>query len=236
MFIKNFTKILTKPPKSFWFTVPLMVLISAQVAYASFQLESTGIVLTEREGRISFNIQNTANTPMLLSTKLTDLSDDNLSKQILVAPPITRIDAGQSQQVNFVLKKGTKLNHEVMLKVSFEGIGQSPENSAKMAIRQDVGLMIIPNSVPQTKTPWEDITLKVEAGELIISNSGKHVIRMAPQVTVMPENKIIALPHYYLMPGETQKVKVSKIPDSVQIIPLSRYGFKLKEVTFPLNK
>ena len=61
-------------------------------------------------------------------------------KRILIYPPITRIDAGQSQQVNFVLRKGKPLTHEVMLKASFEGIMQTTENSIVQIVLQALGL------------------------------------------------------------------------------------------------
>lgn len=65
-------------------------------------------------------------------TKLVDLDGKNLSKQILISPAVTRINAGQSQQVNFVLKKGTALDSEVLLKASFEGVEQVPGNVTVM--------------------------------------------------------------------------------------------------------
>ncbi|PVF10568.1 fimbrial protein, partial [Yersinia pestis] len=81
-------------------------------------------MLQESEARTSFTIDNISSNPILLVTKLTDLDGKSFSKQILISPPVTRINAGQSQQVNFVLKKGSVLNNEVLLKASFEGVEQ----------------------------------------------------------------------------------------------------------------
>ncbi|MHA7847532.1 fimbria/pilus chaperone family protein [Serratia sp. D1N4] len=214
----------------------LVSLLLVTPAQASFKLESTGIILNESEGRVSFNIQNTSSAPLLLVTKLIDLDGGNLSKQLLISPPITRIDAEQSQQVNFVLKKGTPLTHEVLLKASFEGVSQAADNSAKMPIRQDIGFIVQPSSVPQTKTPWEDLKFSVKGQQLVIANPGKHVIRLAPQLTLLPGNKIVPLENYYLLAGETKRLAIDGTPASVTITPLSRYGFKLPEVTLPVSK
>ncbi|CQH21272.1 putative periplasmic chaperone protein [Yersinia enterocolitica] len=74
----------------------LLVLLScwSLASSASFKLESTTVILKENDGRTSFTIENTSANPILLVTKLVDLDGKNLSKQILISPPVTRIDAG----------------------------------------------------------------------------------------------------------------------------------------------
>ncbi|HEJ9058566.1 TPA: fimbria/pilus periplasmic chaperone [Serratia fonticola] len=206
-------------------------LLGSQQARASFKLESTGVILKEKEGRTSFNVENISAEPILLVTKVSDLDKNGVSKNILISPPVVRIDPGQSQQVNFVLKQGTVLNHEVLLKASFEGVSQASESSAKMPIRQDVGLLVIPAGVAETKTPWDDLTLKYEGNELVISNNGKHVVRMAPQFTVLPSKEVIPLGSLYILPTETKRFKVKSKPNAIEISPLSRYGFKQQDVT-----
>lgn len=204
-------------------------------AHANFQLESTGIILPESEKRVSFNIQNVSSAPILLVTKLIDLDDNDFSKRILISPPITRIDAGQSQQVNFVLKEGAKLDHEILLKAAFEGVSQAAENTAKMPVRQDIGFLIQPASVPRNRTPWEGLAFEQANNQLVISNPSKNVVRMAPQLTLHPGDKIVPLTNFYILPGQSESVDISGNPTSVTIIPLSRYGFKLPDVTLPIR-
>jgi hypothetical protein len=40
----------------------------------------------------------------------------------------------------------------------------------------------------------------------------------------------VPLDNYYLMSGEEKKVKIDGKPSSVEILPLSRYGFKQNNV------
>ncbi|CAI1062954.1 putative fimbrial chaperone protein [Serratia marcescens] len=218
-----------------WLGGACLMLGLAHSAGASFQLESMGIVLEENPGRVSFSIRNSSSEPILLATKVEDLDGKGFSKAVLLSPPIARIEAGQSQQVNFVLKPGTALPHEVMLKASFEGIGQAVDNSARMPVRQSIGLILQPKAVAVSKTPWDDLRLSVTDGRLKITNGGLHVVRLAPQLTLQPSGKVAALKNYYLMAGETQTLGVEGQPTSVVITPLSRYGFKQDAVTLTVK-
>ncbi|CFQ34932.1 fimbria/pilus chaperone family protein [Yersinia aleksiciae] len=220
------------------FILVLLVLLSCWsiASYASFKLESTTVMLKEGEGRTSFTIDNTSTHPILLVTKLADLDGKNLSKQILISPPVTRIDAGQSQQVNFVLKKGTVLDTEVLLKASFEGVEQVPGNATVMPIRQEIGFLIQPDAVPQIKTPWQELVFSTSGNQLIIKNPSKHVVRLGPQVIVVPSNEVVALGNPYIMPGATKQFAITSVPTSVKVRPLSRYGFVQAEVTVPVTR
>jgi P pilus assembly chaperone PapD len=201
-----------------------------QPAQAAFQLESMGIILEESTGRVNFSVKNTSSEPILLATTVGDLDDKTFSKSVLVSPPIARIEAGQSQQVNFVLKQGAVLSHEVMLKASFEGIGQARDNSTRIPIRQSISLIVQPKSVGASKTPWDDLSLTLSGDRLIIKNIGQHVVRLAPQLLLLPSKKVVPLDKYFLMAGEEKSVIVEGRPAEVEITPLSRYGFKQEEV------
>ena len=208
----------------------LLIMGLMQPAQAAFQLESMGIILDESTGRVNFSVKNTSSEPILLATTVGDLDDKTFSKSVLVSPPIARIEAGQSQQVNFVLKQGTALSHEVMLKASFEGIGQARDNSTRIPIRQSISLIVQPKSVGVSKSPWDDLSLTLSGERLVIKNTGLHVIRLAPQLLLLPSKKIVPLDNYFLMAGEEKSVKVEGKPEEVEITPLSRYGFKQDEV------
>lgn len=231
-----YTHIFKRFKSFFIFNVLVLLSCWSLVSNASFKLESTTVILKESDGRASFTIDNTSTNPILLVTKLIDLDDKNLSKQILISPPVTRIDAGQSQQVNFVLKKGTVLDSEVLLKAAFEGVEQVPGNATVMPIRQEIGFLIQPSSVPQIKNPWEELVLSTSGNNLIIKNPGKHVVRLGPQVILAPGNEVVPLGSPYIMPGTTRQFAIKSSPTSVKVTPLSRYGFVQSEVSIPVTQ
>ncbi|AIN18772.1 hypothetical protein CH54_840 [Yersinia rochesterensis] len=231
-----YTHILKRVKSFFMFNLLVLLSCWSLASNASFKLESTTVILKESDSRTSFTIENTSANPILLVTKLFDLDGKNLSKQILISPPVTRIDAGQSQQVNFVLKKGTVLDSEVLLKASFEGVEQVPGNATVMPIRQEIGFLIQPNAVPQIKTPWQELVISTSGNNLIIKNPSKHVVRLGPQVFLVPSNEVVPLGSPYIMPGVTKQFAIKSSPTSVKVTPLSRYGFVQPEVAVPVSR
>ena len=221
-----------------FFVFTLLILLSSwsAVSYASFKLESTTVILQESEARTSFTIDNISSNPILLVTKLTDLDGKSFSKQILISPPVTRINAGQSQQVNFVLKKGSVLNNEVLLKASFEGVEQVPGNAAVMPIRQEIGFLIQPSAVPQIRMPWQTLVFSISGNNLVIKNPGKHVVRLGPQIILVPSKEVVALGNPSIMPESSKLFPITSSPTAVKVTPLSRYGFVQTEVTLPVTR
>lgn len=62
------------------------VAVGDDAGLGAFQLESTGIVLEEKEGRVSFTIQNTSQAPILLASQVEDLDNAGFSKNVLLSP------------------------------------------------------------------------------------------------------------------------------------------------------
>lgn len=217
---------------------PLLLLCGlflATQAMASFKLESASVIYNEGTARKAFNIKNTSAAPMLMVTKIEDLDGNDFSKNILISPPITRIDPEQSQQINFMLKKDVQLDHEVLLKVSFEGVAEKAQNSASMPVRQSIGFLLQPASLPVVKKPWEALTLKKQGGQLWVTNPSKHVVRLAPQMKMIPSGEIVSFGKFYIMSGETLKLDIKSQPEAVTLYPLSRYGLKLPEENIALK-
>lgn len=148
-----------------------------------FTLQSNTVILEEREGRTSFNITNPGNQPILLLSKVENLDDQAMAGNVLVTPAVTRIDPGQSQIINFALKKGVTLDREYMLRASFEGVAQKAEQGMRMPIRQQIGFIIQPRSVAVELRPWQDLRFQADGRQLTVRNSGRHVIRMGPTLT-----------------------------------------------------
>lgn len=205
-------------------------LLASAAAHANFQLETMTVIVDESEPRKVFNVKNTSKEPILLSTKVVNLQGgEELASDVMVSPPIIRIEPEQSQQINFVLKKGLTLSHEAILKVSFQGVGATKVNTTKMPIRQDVAMLITPAGMKVSQTPWEALQVSQHGDTLTLTNTGKQVIRFAPNFTVEPGNENYSVGQFYLRPNESKTVNVKGEIDTITISPLSRYGFKMQQ-------
>ncbi|EIU7559081.1 MULTISPECIES: fimbria/pilus chaperone family protein [Providencia] len=213
------------------------LLLISGFAHANFQLETMTVILDAAESRKVFNVKNTSKEPILLSTKVTDLEGgEALSKDVMVSPPIVRIEPEQSQQINFVLKNGVNISHEALLKVSFQGVGATKVNSAKMPIRQDVAMLIQPANMAVSQTPWDAIDVSQQGDQLVLKNTGKQVVRLAPNFTALPGNESYSVGQFYLRPDESKSITVKGKLSEIKLTPLSRYGFKMSnEATLKVN-
>ena len=205
-----------------------LILLISHFSHASFQLETMTVILDSEEPRKIFNVKNTGSEPILLSTKVSDLDNQHeIAKNIIITPPITRIDPDQSQIINFILKDGIEFDDEQILKASFQGIGVAKANSTKMPIRQDIAMLIIPKGLTIEREPWKNLEVKQVNNQLILKNNGKQVIRMAPAFSSLPSNNGYSIGQFYIRPQEEIKVDVKEKLTEIKISPLSRYGFKL---------
>ncbi|EPY9524931.1 fimbria/pilus chaperone family protein [Proteus mirabilis] len=205
-----------------------LILLISHFSHASFQLETMTVILDSEEPRKIFNVKNTGSEPILLSTKVSDLDKQHeIAKNIIITPPITRIEPVQSQNINFILKDGIEFDDEQILKASFQGIGVAKVNSTKMPIRQDIAMLIIPKGLTIEREPWKNLEVKQVNNQLILKNNGKQVIRMAPAFSSLPSNNGYSIDQFYIRPQEEIKVDVKEKLTEIKISPLSRYGFKL---------
>ncbi|MBB6641746.1 fimbria/pilus periplasmic chaperone [Proteus mirabilis] len=205
-----------------------LILLISHFSHASFQLETMTVILDSEEPRKIFNVKNTGSEPILLSTKVSDLDKQHeIAKNIIITPPITRIEPDQSQNINFILKDGIEFDDEQILKASFQGIGVAKVNSTKMPIRQDIAMLIIPKGLTIEREPWKNLEVKQVNNQLILKNNSKQVIRMAPAFSSLPSNNGYSIGQFYIRPQEEIKVDVKEKLTEIKISPLSRYGFKL---------
>ncbi|EOY6716284.1 fimbria/pilus chaperone family protein [Proteus mirabilis] len=205
-----------------------LILLISHFSHASFQLETMTVILDSEEPRKIFNVKNTGSEPILLSTKVSDLDKQHeIAKNIIITPPITRIEPDQSQNINSILKDGIEFDDEQILKASFQGIGVAKVNSTKMPIRQDIAMLIIPKGLTIEREPWKNLEVKQVNNQLILKNNGKQVIRMAPAFSSLPSNNGYSIGQFYIRPQEEIKVDVKEKLTEIKISPLSRYGFKL---------
>lgn len=196
----------------------------------SFRLQSNTIVLDEATGQATLSVKNESTEPLLLVSELKDLPGDDLASRFLVSPPVTRIDPGNTQLVRFRLKKGKPLDREWLLKASFEGVPPRKTGGARLAVRQEIGFVVQPKRLRPNAQPWRALYWRREGTELVLHNPGDHVVRLAPQMTLLPSGKAVTLNQLYVRAGETVR---SPLPEdagdiaALRITPFSRQAYAL---------
>lgn len=97
-----------------------------------------------------------------------------------------------------------------------------------MPIRQDVAMLIIPEGMSVSPTPWDALKVTQTGNTLTLKNTGKQVIRLSPNFIGKPNGQQYSLEQFYLRPGEQKNVEVKGTLNEIEISPLSRYGFKMQ--------
>ena len=210
-------------------------LLAFPVLATSFKLQTNTVILDVGKQEATFNITNKGQSPMLLLTTLEDLpGDETFAERVLINPPVTRVNADSTQYVTFTLRPGAPIDREYLLKVGFEGVGQQKANNISIPVRQEIGFLVTPDHWVPSGTPWDALTLTRKSDTLILHNPSRQVVRLIPQVTLVKTGNTVGFGQPYIRPGES--VTLSDIPlgaelEGLVLSPLSRYGYKLKDVT-----
>jgi len=222
-------------------SLSLLSLLAILPASAVMQPKSSLVLIKEEAGGGSINVTNTDNEDALLYVKVIDLPDDK-HPQLIVTQPVVRVPAGQTQRVRFVLTSDRPLTTEHIKRVTFEGIPLKTRenNSVEISLRQNLPVIIHPARLAKNNEPWKKLQWSVKQGTLTVSNTGEWVVRMAPNITLIPGRKNLVLAKNYILPGETVFVAS---PDkhalaqttNVRIDTVSQYGYKIGDVELPVS-
>ncbi|EAM3338968.1 fimbria/pilus outer membrane usher protein [Salmonella enterica] len=128
----------------------------SQANAAGMVPETTLLVIEESTHSGVMNVKNTDSNPALLYTTVVDLPDDNGVK-LDVTQPVVRVEAGQKQQLRFIMESTEPLTVEHYKRVTFEGIPpKSTDKGMKMGfnLRQDLPVLIRPKNLPVVTDAW----------------------------------------------------------------------------------
>ena len=204
------------------------------------QPETTVVVLYEEEGEATLNIKNTDAGPALLHSVVENVPED-LAPLLIVTPPITRVEAGDTQLVRFISTWTEPLKTPRLKRVTFEGIPQARAAGAAtigITLRQNLPVIIHPRDLPWHHTPWELLVWRWAGENLTVHNDSAYVVRLAPDVRLLPQGVHATLPRTYLLPGETLAVKAEGPVAgavTVEIQPATVYGFSVDHYQAPIN-
>ena len=221
----------------------LSVINSARVLCASFCLwfsgaviadgmlpETTVVVFYEDQGEATISIKNTNATPALLHSVIENVPED-VEPLLIVTPPITRVEAGETQLVRFIGTLKEPLKTQRLKRVSFEGIPQARapgRATIGITLRQNLPLIMHPRGLPLHHSPWELLKWKRVGEALSVHNDSAYVVRLAPEVLLLPQKALATLPRTYILPGEALALSVEGALEggaAVEIQPATVYGF-----------
>jgi P pilus assembly chaperone PapD len=168
-----------------------------------------------------------------LYTRIVELPDDP-TPRLIVTQPVARLEPGQSQRVRFVLNTDTPLQSEHIKRVYFEGVTERTTDNSQVSVsvRQDLPVIIIPKGLSAKRDMWTDLDWSVSANSLKVTNTGRHVVRLTPQVKLQPAGNVLSLNKSYILPGETLMVAApasTRLSSQQQVAfsPVTRYGFSV---------
>ncbi len=192
--------------------------------------ETTVVVLYEEQGEATINIKNTDAAPALLHSVVENVPED-LEPLLIVTPPITRVEAGETQLVRFIGTLQEPLKTQRLKRVTFEGIPQARVGGGAtigITLRQNLPLILHPRGLPVHHSPWELLKWRRAGERLTVHNDSAYVVRLAPEMQLLPQGVLATLPRTYVLPGEALTLKVEGSLEGVagvEIHPATIYGF-----------
>lgn len=226
---------LTVYDKSFFnkrWTVPFFIIclaLKASLAMASGMVPETSLLLINEEDKgANLKVTNTDSQPSLLYTNVVDLPDDK-GVHVFVTQPVTRVNAGQTQQLRFILDSQTPMKVEHFKRLTLEGIPPKTKGKNQVAIniRQDLPLLIHPAGLPVVQDAWKLLKWEVSGNTVHMKNDSPYVIRMSDSLEILPSGINLKIGKTYILPGQTLDIKSNNSMDNihqVKMFPVSRYG------------
>lgn len=195
--------------------------------------ETTVVLLYEEQGEATLTIKNTDAVPALLHSVVENVPED-LEPLLVVTPPITRVEAGETQLVRFISTLKAPLKTQRLKRVTFEGIPQARAAGGAtigITLRQNLPLILHPRGLPVHHTPWELLKWRRMGDRLTVHNDSAYVVRLTPQVQLLPQHVQATLPRAYVLPGDTLTVAVQGALTgltAVEFQPATVYGFSVE--------
>ncbi|PTU65025.1 fimbrial chaperone protein [Chromobacterium sp. Panama] len=212
--------------------------LSTMVIAAGFFPETSVVLLRESEGGGAMLLKNTEQKPLLLYSVIENLPEDK-GNIVMLTPPVARVEAGEQQQVRFMLQHKQPLLTQRLKRVIFEGIPeqlQEGDATVGIAVRQNLPLVIHPKGLSENREPWKLLKWSLSDGQLTLANDSPYVVRMAQVVNLQPQGTVVQLGRSYVLPGQTLSFPVTDSKaEVVRLYPATMYGFSVDSYDAPLT-
>jgi len=220
--------------------ISLCLFLCGMAVADGMQPETTVVILNEEEGEATLNVKNTDPGPALLHSVIQNIPED-LEPLLIVTPPITRVEAGDTQLVRFISTTKKPLKTQRLKRVSFEGIPEARAPGGAtigITLRQSLPLILHPKGLPRHDAPWQLLTWKREGDQLKVHNNSAYVVRLGMEVQLHPQASLATLPRTYILPGEVLTLasagSLARVM-AVEIHPATVYGFTVDNYRAPVT-
>lgn len=195
--------------------------------------ETSVIIVYEGEAEAAIKVTNSDAFAALLHVTLENVPEDKVPL-LIVTPPISRVEAGQSQLVRFIVSNVEPLGAQRLKRVIFEGFAQDDQPTTagqaqvSVNVRQNLPVILHPKGLPKNPEPWKGLHWFMRDGQLVVSNPSPYVVRLAQEVRSLPSQTPWQLPRSYVLPGHrlTLTGHAAAAGDShVRLNPATVYGF-----------
>jgi len=210
----------------------LLTLTFAPRAHADGMVPQTSVVIVnEADREATLNVTNSDKRASLLLVTLVDLPEDT-EKLLRAEPQVSRVEAGKTQAVRFMLQSKTPLKVQRLKRVLIEGVpDRDPTQPGTMRIgigvRQNLPVILHPAGLEMKRDPWTLLTWSLANDKLTVRNDSPYVVRLAQDVHLLPGDGHAMLPRAYVLPGESLTVASQKASGAmkVRISPATVYGY-----------
>jgi P pilus assembly chaperone PapD len=206
--------------------------------------QTSVVIVDEADREASLIVTNSDKRASLLLVTLQDTPEDK-DKLLRVEPMVTRVEAGKTQMVRFILQTKQPLKTQRLKRVLLEGVPDRDDSKPGqmrigIGVRQNLPVLIHPAGLPKRSDPWTLLAWSRTGDELTVRNDSPYVVRMGQEVRLLPGNAIGTLPRAYVLPGEQLKMSLkdaasSAAADKVRIQPATVYGYIADDYDAPLK-
>lgn len=199
-------------------------------------LDRLAVIVDGQTGQGTNSFTNRLPYPVLLHTFVEHVPEDERSA-IIVSPPVTRVDPGQTQLVRFIRRDGMPPDRETLKIAVFEGIPPA-EMGVRIVMQQAVPLIIRPTGLAPEAKPYRHLKWTWKDDALTVMNDGQYVVRIVNSVTLLPGNVPVVFSRGYLLPGQTRSARPAAPAahaTSVRFLPINDYGHTLQAKEMPIG-
>ncbi len=221
----------------------LALMLGTNMAQAAGMIPETSVVIVnESEGEASINVKNSDSHPALLYSDIQGIEGDD-EALVVVTPPVTRVEAGETQLVRFIIQSAKPLDVQRLRRVTFEGItpkDNTPGMRVNMNVRQNIPVIINPKGLAKDNEPWARLKWSKSNDKLVVENPSAYVVRLAQSVNVLPSNFSVQLPHTYILPGQKLALDLpvaeARSAVTVKLYPATVYGYSVDSYDASIEK